>query len=107
MRVDDLIKDKWYKIYSKNDDFFDCFKFEKIEDNKIYSYNFYISPYTKIPYTKIPYTKIVNHLCSVIFLDNYKISEIDISEIVNYLPQNNPDKINYFRNQRIKQLLAL
>lgn len=36
---------------------------------------------------------------------NTKISEIYFSDIVEYLPENHPDKIIYLRKERIKKLL--
>ena len=36
--------------------------------------------------------------------ENY-YREIDIKDIIDLLPSNNPDKINYIRKQRVKMLL--
>lgn len=100
MRAEELIKGKYYKTYNiYNEIFYFCF--EKIQYNEIHSYNFFIAPDAKLPYHKLP-----DELCGIEYFENKISHEVDISEVVKYLPVGHPDRIR-FRKQRIKNLLSI
>lgn len=100
MKAKELIKDYWYKII--DDDVIYYFKFECIKNYCINSYNLYLS------YINYNTYNIVNtQICTLDWFErvDIKVEKIDISEIINFLPDTNSDKINFLRKQRIKNLL--
>ena len=54
-----------------------------------------------------PFFKYLNTLSLAFRFDEYMIcEEVEIDELIEYLPENNIDKINYLRKRKIKNLLC-
>ena len=100
LRIKNMIKlekDSWYKLYGSTGRLY-YFKFEKLYDGYyVYSYGFYILD-------NMYY--IDDHFSTKNYLRNKDLTKlIDISSIIEYLPNGNIDKIIYIRKNRIKNLL--
>lgn len=94
--ANDLIRNKLYKIHLNDGNYF-IFKFDKKQYINIYTI-YHFNMYNDITYSELP--TIVNG-------NTYKIfEEVNIEEIIMYLPLNHPDRILY-RNERIGKLLKL
>lgn len=102
MHYSKLLKDKWYKMtWGNKIKYTWYFKFEKILDNTyLFAYNYYIDYSRK----KYQYLEYVNNLM-IVAEDDYFV-ECNISEIVDYLPNDNPDKIFYLRKKKLNMLLC-
>lgn len=89
---------KYYKLtfkYNRNDTYH--FKLLKIEDNKLIHTDFYLENYIFYNSNVVdPYFPIGDY--------SYYYEQVDLSEIVGYLPIGHPERILY-RNNRIKSLL--
>lgn len=77
------------------------FCFDKIDNNNLYLYG---------DYSILCYKNKFSYYTTYYFtnwdiLSKYVIKEVDLSVIVNHLPNDNKDKIIYLRKQRIKNLL--
>lgn len=94
-------KDYYYKLYDNQLDIVSYFKFKFILDNRVFCDGFEIYDGFYMIYDE--------NYCDTVYFERYDIivEEIDISVIVDYLPENNLDKIIYLRKQKIKSLLAL
>lgn len=100
MKVEDFKKDSYYEINVNNAGYY--FRFEKYDNECIYSYGWEIRFSLNI---KIRYYEENNFLCaidSLYIID--EIREVGLSEIINYLPLGHPDRILY-RKKRIEKLL--
>ena len=105
MRANELIKGKCYKVDSNITEYI---IFDKIDDKKIYTHNFYVYHDGD---DDLIFRRLDNYFCSVLWFDEIsncrcRCEEIDISVIVDVLPYNHPIKINHLRKKKIKNLLA-
>lgn len=102
MRANELIRGKCYKVESNITEYI---IFDTIEDNKIYTHNFYVYH----DEDDLIFQRLDTYFCSVLWFDDISKCDcegIDISFIIDVLPYNHPIKINYLRKQRIKKLLS-
>ena len=92
-----LKENRFYKLIDKNDNWY--FKFKCLgDDNQLKADGYYLNNDFEYKITTSSY------ICK---LDDYRYEEIDIKDIIDFLPKDNPDKINFLRKQRIKSLLCL
>lgn len=107
MHVKDLKKDSYYKFYGYQYHYY--IRFEKIEKQTIYSYGWEIKLLIKRDCETVLENKAYYGLNNVFGNiinneENLNVEEVELSEIIDYLPNNHPDKIIY-RNKRIKMIL--
>lgn len=100
MKIDKLKIGSYYKVllHSKNNFYY--FRFEKALNGLIYSYGYAIS---SIRNNMMYYTN--KHFSDEQFIIFYKVEEILIEDIIEYLPDDNKEKISYLRKNKIKTLL--
>lgn len=104
MKSKDLIKGKCYKV-DKN-----YIMFEKIEDDKIYTFNYCLEIKNNIITYKTLDTTLSfvgNYFCTLLWFDYFtmfKCEEIEKSLFISLLPLGHPERIK-FRNNRIKNIL--
>lgn len=97
MYINDLIVGKYYKHCWDTAVWY--FRFEKIEDNKIYSFGWYIkSDNSELTFSKTSHKYAMKHELG----DTFK--KVDFKFIKSFLPLGHPDIIEH-RNNRIKKLL--
>ena len=99
MKVEDLIIGQCYCVRLVNTLTYYYFRFEKFEDNKIYSYGYEIDTGVYILDT---------YFCdNKQFIEDNIVEETKFDKFVEFLPIGHPDKINYFRKEKIKKLCNL
>lgn len=101
VNFENLIIGKYYETINFDGDRWWYFKLKNIKKFEIYVENWAIHNFEYydrfddiVFYTYIP-------------SDGYKFREVRITEILKYLPDDNIDKINYLRKQRINTLLNM
>lgn len=116
MKYEDLIRGKYYKYVWYEGTVSWYFRFDFLKNNLIYSFGGYFVSIRKDNIRKdnihkddIRYLKTSSYILDTttdIETSDY-FEEINLKDIIYYLPDDNIDKINYLRKERIKILLNI